>query len=155
MDEDVPILSVEEKGGLDLEEIRVVLDQELASSFIGSARQLIIKLHQFRGVQVINSKPLVHGRLYCVGDPLQTASQLVLQTGQAGVEQCGIEHHLIEEHCPNLVESCLQSGEVAAEVLNHFEETTHVFFYFEQLRFQLVDLDPVEHSQSHGRDGHT
>ena len=45
MDEDVPVLSVEEKGGLDLKEVRMILYQELASGFVGPACQLIIELH--------------------------------------------------------------------------------------------------------------
>ena len=132
----------------------MVLYQEFASGFVGPACQLIIELHQLCRIKVVNREPLVHGCLYCVGDPLQAAPQLILQARQSRVEQRRVEHNLVKQRCPNLIEPCLQSGEVAAEVLHYFEESAHVFLDLEQLRFQLVNLDPVENSQCRGGDGH-
>ncbi|MFN9906675.1 MAG: hypothetical protein ACK56F_11230 [bacterium] len=106
---------------------------------------MIIELHQLRRVKVVNCEPLVHGCLYCLGDPLQAAPQLILQAGQSRVEQRRVEHNLVKQRGPNLIEPCLQGGKVAAEVLHYFEESAHIFLDLEQLRFQLVNLDPVEH----------
>ncbi len=86
VDEEMSILTIEEQRRLHLKQIRVILDQQFASGFVGSFQQLLEEVDQLSRVQVVDGESLVHGCLNSVSDSSQLSSKLVFQTRQSGVE---------------------------------------------------------------------
>ncbi len=86
VDEEMSILAIKEQRRLHLKQIRVLLDQQFASGFVSSFRQLLEEVDQLSRVQVVDGKSLVHGCLNSVSDSSQPSSELVFQTRQSGVE---------------------------------------------------------------------
>ncbi len=86
MDQDVAIFAVKEQRGLHLKEVGVVFDEEVASGLPGLDFQPPEKSLELLWVQVVDGEPLVHRGLDGMSDPINPASQLVLQPGEPGVE---------------------------------------------------------------------
>jgi hypothetical protein len=95
MNQDVPILTIKQQGRFDLEEVRVVLDQEVAPGLVCLGRQLSEQSHQLGQVQVVDGEPLVHGGLDGVSDPMESSPELILQSRQLRVKQSRVEHDLV------------------------------------------------------------
>ncbi len=56
-----------------------------------------------------------------MSDSVQSAPELVFQSGQSGVKQRRVEHDLVQEHCLDLIETSFQCHDVVAKVLDHLE----------------------------------
>jgi hypothetical protein len=90
MDEQVPVLPVIQERGLNLEQIRVKLYQQLTSGFVSPLLQLLEQLGHFRRVEVVLCKSLVYGRLDGVGHSAKSISELVFNPGQVGIQKSGV-----------------------------------------------------------------
>ncbi len=96
VDQDMTILTVIQELVLNLEHIRVVLDQKISPGLITLIFKLFEKGCHIRGVQVIYSKSLVHCSLDGVGDLAEAVTELVLDPAQAGIKEHGICHNCVE-----------------------------------------------------------
>jgi hypothetical protein len=99
MNQYISILDVKQERRLDLEQIRVILDQEVTSCLFSLRRQLL---------EQSPTRPDSGNRwqnVDAMGDTIQPSSELVFEARQSGVEKRGVEHDLVKECRPNLVES--------------------------------------------------
>ncbi len=69
MDEQVSILAIIQERGLDLKQVGVKLDQQLASGLVDSLLKFPEQLGHFSRIKIINCKPLMDGGLDGVGHP--------------------------------------------------------------------------------------
>jgi hypothetical protein len=112
VDQDVTILAIIQERGLNLEKIRMILDEELTAGFIGSFFQLLEEGCHLGQVQVVHHQSLVDGSLNGVSDSAESVPELVLDLGEPGVKQHGVGHNGVEESHPHLVEGVLDSHEI-------------------------------------------
>ncbi len=63
----------------------------------------------------------MYGSLDSMGDPSKSIAQLILDAGEPGVEQGGVEYHLVKQCCSQLIEPSFYGLHVLAEVLDHLE----------------------------------
>ena len=105
VEQQVSVLSVVEQRGLDLEQVRVILDQEFAPGFLSSIFELFKELLHFGRVKVVDGEPLVDCGLYGVSHSTEPVPELVLDPAETGVQQGGIGQDQGEKQTPDLTVS--------------------------------------------------
>jgi hypothetical protein len=86
VDEDVPFAAVVQEGGLNLEEIQMILDEKVTSGFCCFGFQSLEQSDQFGGIEIVHCQPLVHGCLNGMSHSAKSTSKLVLKPGETGVK---------------------------------------------------------------------
>ncbi len=96
----------------------------------------------------------MYGGLDGVGDTAELDSQLILDSGQAGVQKRGVGQDQREQETAELVKAVLEPHKVLGEVLNDLKEPSGSLFLLEKFASKSFDLGPVEEAHSSGGNSH-
>ncbi len=95
----------------------------------------------------------MYGGLDGVGDETEPISELILNPGQAGVQEGGVGKDQTEQETAELIEAVLEPHKVLGEVLNDLKEPASRLLLLEKFASKSFDLGPVE--EAHGGGGHS
>ncbi len=127
MEQKMSVLSVVQQRCLDLEQVRMILDQKFAPGLLGSVFKLFEELSHLSRVEIVDREPLMDRRLNGVSHSAEPVPELVLDPAETGVQQGGVGQDQGEQQTPDLMEAVLDTNKVLREILNNLKQATGGF----------------------------